>query len=152
MMITALTLEDFTQGFVAKLVELDVTAIYPNETEDRAALRCVISVLEDEIRSVRPESSPTEEAWYQSLVVLRNKLRPGNSGCFSSFESALRSLRLSFTNHRCEAFRSGVTFSVTKPYASAVVKEYPQRQRHLIECTALIFIGARKHNRDRCAA
>lgn len=145
-MSATLTLGDFAQGFVAKLVESGETAIHPKAPEDRAALRRVIDTLENELRSVRPSKSPEETEWYRMLVVLRNELKPSNSGAFDSFETALRNLQLSFTS--CpNPFYEEIAFSVTKPYASAVISEFPERARQLIERAASAFVETRRSAR-----
>jgi len=142
-MSAALTIGDFAQGFVAKLVEFGETAIHPKAPEDRIALRRVIDALEHELRNIHRDGSPEEAEWYRILVVLRNELKPSNSGAFDSFETALRNLQLSFTS--CpNPFYEEIAFSVTKRYASAVFNEYPDRERHLIERAARAFVEARR--------
>lgn len=145
-MSATLTLGDFAQGFVAKLVEAGETAIHPKAPEDRIALRRVISTLEDELHTANSNRTDDGTKWYQMLVVLRNELKPSNSGAFDSFETALRNLQLSFTS--CpNPFYEEIAFSVTKPYASAVLKEYPDRERELIERAARAFIETRRSER-----
>src|SRR5258706_353039 len=114
---SALTLGDFTQGFVAKLVDSGETAIHPKAPEDRIAILSVIEAIEDELKTVARGDSPSTDPWYRALVTLRNELKPSNSGAFDSFETALRNLQLSFTS--CpNPFYEEIAFSVTKPYAA----------------------------------
>src|SRR6266849_4417099 len=123
----SLTLGDFAQGFVAKLVESGETAIHPKAPEDRYALRQVVDAVEGELRSAKRDGSREEAEWYRTLVLLRNELKPSNSGTFDSFETALRNLQLSFTS--CpNPFYEEIAFSVSKTYAKAVIGEYLDRQ------------------------
>lgn len=143
---TTFTLGDFTQGFIAKLVELGETAIHPRAHEERMALRRVVDTVENELRNISSTKSPDDATWYKRLVLLRNELRPSNSGAFDSFETALRNLQLSLTS--CpNPFYEEIAFSVTKPYAKALFNEYPDRERSLIERAAKAFVEARKEAR-----
>jgi hypothetical protein len=142
-----LTLGDFAQGFVARLVELGETAIRPKAHEDRFGLKRVIDALEAEIRMIKAQGSSIDPDWYRVLVALRNELKPSNSGAFDGFETALRNLQLSFTS--CpNPFYEEIAFTVTKPYAKSVIDEYPDRERALIDCVAKAFVEARRSARS----
>lgn len=139
-----LSLAQFVQGFVAELLRLGTSAVRPKSEPDREGFARVVEALNDEITRIRraPDSESDQE-WYRSLVRLRNELQASNSGAFDGFETALRNQQLSFTNSP-NPFYEEIAFSVSRPFAQAVLKELPARARHLAGRAAEEFLKGRQ--------
>lgn len=134
----ALDTERFMRGFVAKLLQLDESALQPRNLEDRLGFRRVLDVLEEEIAKLRRKGRPSR--LYVDLVRLRNNLSPSNVGAFDNFETALRDLQLSATD--CpNPFYDEIVFTVSRPNAEATLAELPEEYRLLIEKAAKAFVN-----------
>lgn len=138
-----LSVTQFVQGFVAQLIQLGAAAVRPKSDKDREGLARVVETFNQEIERLRREpGSSTRDEWYRSLVLLRNQLQASNTGAFDGFEAALRSLQLSFTNSP-NPFYEEIAFSVSKPFAQAVLNELPDRARELAKRAAEQFLEGR---------
>jgi len=139
----ALNVTSFTKGFIAHLVELGETAIYPKSTEDRRGFRSVIEALAAEIDRLRPSTDSEGRALYRALVLLRNELQASPTGAFDAMETALRNLQLSLTN--CpNPFYEEISFTVSPPFAQALLKEIPDRQRSVVMKAAEAFLRTKR--------
>jgi hypothetical protein len=133
----ALDAERFTRGFVAKLLQLDATALQPRKREDRLGFRRVLKVIEDEI-AIR-QSEGRRSRFYMDLVRLRNELSPSNAGAFDNLETALRDLQLSVTD--CpNPFYEEIVFTGSRPNANATLATLPAEYLGVIEKAAKAFL------------
>jgi hypothetical protein len=138
-----LSIGSFTKAFVAKLIELGETAIYPKSEADRRGFAVVVQTLNGEIERLRNSSDPDDKALYRSLVVLRNQIQASSTGAFDAFETALRNLQLSFTNSP-NPFYEEIGFTISRPFAESIFSEFPPAQKKLIGDLAEKFRNARR--------
>lgn len=138
-----LSVASFTKGFIAHLVELGETAIYPKAEEDRRGFESAIQALEDEITKLRPSLDTEERALYRALVLIRNDLQASSTGAFDSLETALRNLQLNFTN--CpNPFYEEISLTVSPAFAKALLAELPEAPRGVVIRAANSFRKARR--------
>jgi hypothetical protein len=137
-----LTIASFTKAFVARLIELGETAIYPKSDADRRGFAVVIEALNNEIDRLRSSNEDEDRILYRSLVVLRNQLQASSTGAYDAFETALRNLQLSFTNSP-NPFYDEIAFTISRPFAKTIFSEVPSRQQKLVADLAEKFRQAR---------
>lgn len=137
-----LTVASFTKSFIAYLVALGETAIYPKSPRDRRGFQSVVDTLEEEIARIRSSGSPEEKNLYRHLVRLRNELQASSTGAFDAFETALRNLQLNFTNSP-NPFYEEISFTVSVPFAKAILEELPGAQRAIVKKVGEQFKQAR---------
>ena len=87
----------FVKGLVAKLAIEGIQEVKPHSPSTIESFNRVINYLNEEIKSLKGESSIDEDSYYD-LVSLRNELKPSLSGAFDYFEYHLRSLQNSYTS------------------------------------------------------
>lgn len=138
----AFDIEAFTLGFIATLIDRDISAIQPLSPEDRRGFHMVVQMLDQEVQQMRGQGD-CDQDWYREIVRLRNGLKPSNSGAFDNFETALRDLQLSVTSAP-NVFYEYITFSVSKPYAQSIIGDMPQTQQDIILKAANAFLSSRK--------
>src|SRR5690349_6496757 len=137
-----LTIASFMKAFVARLIELGETAIYPKSDADRRGFSVVIESLNNEIDRLKNSNEAEDKALYRSLVVLRNQLQASSTGAYDAFETALRNLQLSFTNSP-NPFYDEIAFTISRPFAKSIFMEMPGKQQKLIAELADRFRQAR---------
>jgi hypothetical protein len=135
------SLAQFVQGFVAELLRQGTSAVRPKSEPDREGFARVVDVLNEEI--ARNRATARDEVWYRSLVRLRNELQASQSGAFDGFETALRNQQLSFTSSP-NPFYEEIVFSVSQPFAQAVLREFPAPARELVARAAKEFMKGRQ--------
>jgi hypothetical protein len=144
----SLTVASFTKAFIAHLIEVGETAIYPKSPRDRRGFQSVVDTLEREIDRLKSATSVDDRALYRTLVRLRNGLRASNTGAFDALETALRNVQLNFTN--CpNPFYEEIAFTVSPPFAKAVLAELPESHRELAVRAADRFLQARQASVDQ---
>ena len=140
---STLTVASFTKGFIAYLIGLGETAIYPKSPRDRRGFQSVVETLESEIERIRSSGTPDEQNLYRPLVRLRNELQASSTGAFDALETALRNLQLNFTN--CpNPFYEEISFTVSAPFAQSILEELPKSHRDLVSRAADRFRQARQ--------
>lgn len=126
-----LTVASFTKGFIAYLVSYGETAIYPKSPRDRRGFQSIVEAIETEIARISASESTADRNLYRPLIRLRNELQASSTGAFDAFETALRNLQLNFTNSP-NPFYEEISFTVSVPFAKAILRELPEPQRVLV--------------------
>jgi hypothetical protein len=139
----SLTVATFTKGFIAHLVELGETAIYPKADQDRRGFESAIRTLEQEIVRLKRSAENDDRDLYKSLVLIRNDLQASNTGAFDSLETAFRNLQLNFTN--CpNPFYEEISFTVSPSFAKSLLEDLPEKIRNIVVKVADSFRESRR--------
>jgi len=134
-------LQSFTKALVAKLVSLNVEAVYPHNPKDRKGFAGVVRMLDAEVKKLLREKASSDEVL--AIARIANELRASNTGSYEGFEAALRSLQLTFTASP-NPFYDDIAFPVSKSQAQSFTNAIPDFQRSLATSAAKAFIAARK--------
>jgi hypothetical protein len=129
--------DEFTRGFVAALVEAELSSIQPKDPVQRLAFYKVWKFIGE--RAEQARSSTTKQDWLRKVVRIRNRMSPGQSGAFDQFETALRDLQLSLTESPNPSYED-IAFTVSKPFANSVLSEMSQDERELVRQAAEVFL------------
>jgi hypothetical protein len=129
--------QDFARGLIAELVRRGRTSIEPHGADRAGFFRALAAVAQqvDQIAD-RKKNSPL----HYDVVRIRNALKPSNNGAFDGLERLLRSQQLSLTASP-NPFYEQIALSITTPYALALLSEFGQEQREVIESAAKAFVG-----------
>jgi hypothetical protein len=123
-------IHDFMKGFVAGLVLKNRLSLRPQSPSDRRGFAKVVRKLDQKIDEFEHEKKNPELV--DQLVQIANELRSSNTGGYEGFETALRSLQLTFAS--CpNPFYEEIAFSVPIPYAESTVESLPAPQRDLVK-------------------
>lgn len=128
--------EDFARAFVAALVVLEIKSIQPKEPRQRRALNAVWEYLRDQVEKERPEKK--DPHWFRTIVRIRNRLNPGQTGAHDHFETALRDLQLSLTESP-NPYYEDIEFTVSIPYAGSILENLDPTARMLAQDAARTF-------------
>lgn len=132
-------LHTFVRSFVAALVLRGVPAVRPHSPADRKGFENVLRALSQRLDQFEKQNADPQLV--RQLVRILNELRPSNTGGYEGFETALRSLQLTFTS--CpNPFYEEITFLIPKPYAKATVDGLPTLSRELVDQAADAFASA----------
>jgi hypothetical protein len=128
---------DFMKGFVAGLVLKNRLSLRPQSPSDRRGFAKVVRKLDQKIDQLEHENKNPELV--DQLVQIANELRTSNTGGYEGFETALRSLQLTFAS--CpNPFYEEIAFSVPIPYAEATIDSLPAPQRDLVKELVVEFL------------
>jgi hypothetical protein len=126
----------FVKAFVAGLILRDRLSIRPYATNDRRGFAQVVQLLDRKIDELEREGNVLA---VRQLVRIANDLRASNTGGYEGFETALRSLQLTFANYP-NPFYEEISFAVPRPYAKSTVESLPLLERQLITEVADAFV------------
>src|SRR5690348_17169001 len=88
-------LQSFTKALVANLVDLNVRAVSPHDTEDRRGFAGVVRSLDQKVKALQKAGASASQIL--AVAKIANELRESSIGNYEGFEAALRSLQLTFT-------------------------------------------------------
>lgn len=129
--------DEFAKAFVAALVQAERRSLQPKDPTQRRAFYKVwkfIGQQAEEARSDNPD-------WLRTVVRIRNRMSPGQSGAFDQFETALRDLQLSLTESPNPSYED-ITFTVSKPFANSVLNRLSKVERELVSKAAEVFLSS----------
>jgi hypothetical protein len=134
-------LHSFTKAWVAELVDKNVDGVRPNDPVDRRAFAAVLASLDRHIEELSKGSVPSEAIL--PLLKVANELRPSNTGSYEGFETALRSLQLTFTSSPNPWYDS-IAFPVSQVQARSFLSLVPAVLRDIASDAADAFIASRE--------
>jgi hypothetical protein len=134
-------LHSFTKAWVAELVDKNVDGIRPHDPVDRRAFAAVLASLDRHIDALSGKSVPSEAIL--PLLKVANELRPSNTGSYEGFETALRSLQLTFTSSPNPWYDS-IAFPVSQVQARSFLSLVPAVLRDIASDAANAFIASRE--------
>ncbi|OGS80221.1 MAG: hypothetical protein A2Z94_00270 [Gallionellales bacterium GWA2_55_18] len=128
------TFDEFTEAFIAALVEKGVVVLDPNAERTNQGFERIYELL-----SARATQANTteERRWYTRL---RNNLAPSNIGTFDYFLAALRSCQLGFASSPNPRY-SELSFKVSKPQAEDFLSHIDESLRDAAETAADAFLS-----------
>jgi hypothetical protein len=115
----------------------DMYEVRPDDLHTRRGFAQVVRVLDD--AKVALKSKGADSDFVRRVGRLANELRPGNTGAFDGFETALRQVQLTFTSSPNPDY-DDIVFSVSKAYAESAVAELPPDQRQIVQEAIKVFI------------
>lgn len=136
----ALEFEDFARGFVAGLVDANVTSIQPKSPAQRRGLHRVHQLVRDEVQKL---GIAQRNDWLRTVVQIRNGMAPGQTGAFDQFETALRDLQLSVTESPNPSYED-IRFPISAPFAKSVLKRLKPNERDLVQRAVGEFLESAK--------
>jgi hypothetical protein len=92
---TRLTLDDFIEGFAAKLVGEGRNVMRLNDPSVRDGLYRVYRMFEE----LLTHTSATDREWRRSLVNIKSIFQPSAIGSFDRFEALMRAKQVYLTDH-----------------------------------------------------
>lgn len=92
---TRLTLDDFIDGFAAKLVGEGRNVLRLNDPTVREGLFRVYQLFRDLLE----KTSPDDREWRRSLINIKNVFQPSSIGSFDRFEALMRAKQVYLTDH-----------------------------------------------------
>jgi hypothetical protein len=134
---SAFEFDEFTRAFVAALVQAERSSIQPKNPVQRRAFYRVWKVIGKQVDDAR--NSPKKRDWLRTVVRIRNRMSPGQSGAFDQFETALRDLQLSLTESPNPSYED-ISFTLSKPFANSVLNELAPKERALVRKAADVFL------------
>jgi hypothetical protein len=135
----SIDLHSFTKTWVAELVSKNVEAIKPHDPKDRRGFAAVLNTLDRCIDRFKQQAFPYDALL--PLLQVANELRPSNTGAFEGFETALRSLQLTFTSSP-NPWYDDIAFPVSQVQANSFLTLIPALQREIAEEAANAFIDS----------
>lgn len=128
------TFDEFTEAFIAALVERGLVVLDPNAESTNLGIgrvHALVSFLAEESQDV------DEQRWF---VRVKNSLAPSNIGTYDYFLAALRSCQLGFACSPNPRY-SELAFRVSKPHAEHFLGKLDPLLRITAESAAEAFIG-----------
>jgi hypothetical protein len=133
-------MQSFAKAWVAGLIDRDVVGVRPHEQTDRRGFERVVETLDKEVDRLSKEGA--QELLILSLVKIANELRPSRAGDYEGFESALRSLQLTFTASP-NPWYDYISFPVSKPNAKSFLEGVSSPIRHIADIAAQAFVNTK---------
>lgn len=133
-MTTIATFDEFTEAFIAALVEKGLVVLDPNAESTNLGIgrvHALISLLAEKSEKV------DEQRWF---IRVKNSLAPSNIGTYDYFLAALRSCQLGFASSPNPRY-SEIAFRVSKPHAEHFLDKLDPLLRATAESAAEAFIG-----------
>ena len=135
---------DFTRGFIAALVLKGASSLQPMNPVHRQGLYRVWDYLESEARKAEQSS---DRGWFKSLVRIRNRVDPGQTGAFDQFQTDLRDLQLSLTESPNPSYED-IAFSLSRPFADSLLEQLGGERSDLVRAAVEVFLGGEATNND----
>lgn len=136
----AFDLHTFTKALVAALVTQDIEVVRPHDPKDRRGFAAVLDTLDMWVEKLIAQSVPSQNVL--PLLEVANELRPSNTGGYEGFESALRSLQLTFTASP-NPWYDDIAFRVSRVQALGFLEHVPEMERSIAQEAAKAFIASR---------
>jgi hypothetical protein len=135
----SIDLHSFTKSWVAGLVTNHVDRIRPHDPFMREAFKAVLEALDRRVDRLSEQKVPSEAIL--PLLQVANELRPSNTGAFEGFETALRSLQLTFTSSP-NPWYDNIEFPVSQIQAESFLSSIPDVQREIALEAASAFAAS----------
>jgi hypothetical protein len=120
------TVDEFTEAFIAALVERGVISLDPNSEDTNVGIGRVHALVS---RLAAASQIEHEKRWF---IRLKNGVAPSNIGTYDFFLAALRSCQLGFAASPNPRY-SEITFKVSRPHAA----HFLGKSRELLRKTAM---------------
>jgi len=129
----------FMKAFIAEMVSRGSIAVMPHHPGDRRGFSSVVRTLDNLLLETERAG---DRVFTKDLVRIVNGLRPGNSGSFEGFETALRAQQLTFA--RCpNPDYDSIEFPIPTNFAKAAVEELPPKQRMVVRAAVDSFLESK---------
>ena len=142
----SIDLHSFTKSWVAGLVRNHIDRIRLHDPLMREAFKAVLDALDRRVEELSEQCLPSEAIL--PLLQVANELRPSNTGAFEGFETALRSLQLTFTSSP-NPWYDNIEFPVSPTQAESFLRSIPEVQREIaLEAAQAFSVSMDRKNRS----
>lgn len=129
---------DFITALISALILRQTVQISLENPKDKMGIRRMKDALDQAVENCR-ESRIGNEAWFRSLVRLRNVFVPGEQNYHERLERALRNLQSSYVEHPNPDYKY-IRFQISPPNAQGIVDSLPTNQRKIVDEVADAFL------------